>query len=125
MKIPSNKNFGLVFASLFFLIFIFFYLIKDTVIYVFLIISFIFFILGILNSKILFPLNLLWYKFGSLLSKILNPIIISLIYFMVLVPTSLVIKIFGKDLMNLKKNNLDSYWVEVDEKVNKSMDDQF
>tara|TARA_B100002019_G_C21064216_1_gene495631 strand:- start:392 stop:769 length:378 start_codon:yes stop_codon:yes gene_type:complete len=125
MRIPTNKNFGLVFASLFLIIFIFFYFIKDIVIYFLLISSFIFFILGILNSKILFPLNLLWYEFGLFLTRILNPVIISFIYFLVVVPISLLLKIFGKDFMNLKKNNLDSYWVQADKNSNKSMDDQF
>ena len=126
MKAPTNKNFGLVFSAIFFLVFSYFYFIKNHFSPIILSISLIFFTLGILNSKLLYPLNFIWFKFGILLSKILNPLIIFLIYVVAFLPTSLLLKLFGKDLMNLKYNEkLNSYWLSADKNTNKSMNDQF
>ena len=126
MKVPTNKNFGLVFSTIFFLVFSYFYFIKNQFSPIILSTSLIFFILGILNSKLLYPLNFIWFKFGILLSKILNPLIIFLIYVVAFLPTSLLLKLFGKDLMNLKYNEkLNSYWLSADKNTNKSMNDQF
>ena len=77
-----------------------------------LIISLIFLVLGILNSKLLTPLNKLWMRFGLLLGRIVSPIIMGIIYFFVVTPTGLIMKIFRKDLLSLKKNEEKSYCIE-------------
>ena len=89
-----------------------------------LIISLIFIILGILNSKYLSPLNRLWYEFGMLLGKIFSPIIMLFIFFVVVTPIGLFMRLLGKDLLNLKKNKSKSYWIKK-ESINQSMKDQF
>jgi large-conductance mechanosensitive channel len=58
----------------------------------------------LLNSKILTPLNKLWFKFGIFLSKIISPLIMGIIFFLVVTPIGLIMRIFGKDLLNLKYN---------------------
>ena len=65
-----------------------------------------------MNSKILSPLNLLWFKFGLLLGKIVSPFVMGIIFFVVVTPISILLKIFGKDVLNLKFNNNKSYWIE-------------
>ena len=75
----------------------------------FLIISLIFLILGLMNSKILMPLNKIWFKFGIFLGNFIAPIVMGAIYFFVVTPTGLIMKMLGKDLLNLKKSNKDSY----------------
>ena len=78
-----------------------------------LIISFIFLFLALLNSKILTPLNKLWFKFGILLGKIISPIIMGIIFFLVVTPIGLLMRLFGKDVLNLKLNKKESsYWIE-------------
>jgi hypothetical protein len=72
----------------------------------------IFLILGLLNSPILSPLNKIWFKFGILLGSFLSPIVISVVFFIVVTPTSLIIKMFGKDILGLKRHKKKSYWVE-------------
>ena len=67
-----------------------------------------------MNSKILSPLNLLWFKFGILLGKIVSPIVMGVIFFLVVTPISIILKIFGKDILNLKFNNNKTYWIEKD-----------
>ena len=113
IKLGSNRSFGIVFFIVFILIAIY-PLIKQEEVRVWsLIISFLFLFLGLLNSKILTPLNKLWFKFGILLGKIISPIIMGIIFFLVVTPIGLLMRLFGKDVINLKLNkNESSYWVE-------------
>ena len=125
IKIGSNRNFGIVFSIVFLLISLY-PLFKSGDIRVWsLIVSFLFLILGILNSKILTPLNNLWIKFGELLGKIIAPIVMGVVYFIILTPISLLVRIFGKDLLGLKySKNLNSYWITRKKKIG-TMDKQF
>ena len=124
IQMSSNRSFGIVFF-IFFLIIALWPLLNNHEIRLWsLIISLIFLILGILNSKLLSPLNKLWMRFGLLLGRIVSPIIMGIIYFFVVTPTGLIMKIFRKDLLSLKKNDEKSYWIEKnDEKSN--MKNQF
>ena len=111
IKISSNKSFGIVFF-IFFLIVSIYPLFDDRTLRVWsLVISAIFLILGILNSKILTPLNKLWFKFGILLGKIVSPVVMGIVFFAVVTPISLIMKILKKDLLNMKKNKKPSYWI--------------
>ena len=110
-KKSSNRGFGLLFFTVFFLIGIWPLFKENDYRLWSLIISIIFLILGLLNSKLLKPLNNLWIKFGEILGKIIAPIIMMIVFFIVLTPLSFIIKLFGKDLLKIKfvKNN--SYWI--------------
>ena len=123
-KIPTNRNFGLVFCFVFFLIFLE-PIIRDAQLrYWSLVISLIFMILGLINSKLLTSLNKIWYKFGLFLGKIASPFVMGLIFFLVVTPTSLLLKLFNKDILNKNKKKTKSYWIEKDEKKS-SMKNQF
>ena len=124
IKISSNKSFGIVFF-IFFLIVSIYPLLDDGVLRVWsLVISVIFLILGLLNSKILTPLNKLWFKFGILLGTIVSPIVMGIVFFIVVTPISLIMKILGKDILNLKKNKNISYWIDKSE-IKSMMKNQF
>ena len=126
IKLPSNKSVGFVF-SIFFLILSIYPLIKnDNINVVLLIISLIFFLLGLFKSKILTPLNIIWYKFGISLGKIFSPIVMGFVYFLVVTPTAYYMRLVrGKDLLNLKKDlKKNSYWINKTEKKT-SMKNQF
>ncbi len=112
IKISSNRSFGLVFFVVFLLISIYPLLHGQNLRFWLLIVAIIFLALGLLNSKILTPLNKIWFKFGLLLGSIVSPIIMSIIFFFVVTPISFVMKILGKDILNLKLNNNNTYWVE-------------
>ena len=124
IKISTNRNFGLVFFILFLIIAIYPFLKGGNIQIWSLIISIIFLILGLLNSKILSPLNKIWFKFGIILGNFVSPIVMGIIFFLIVTPTSFVMKILGKNLLNLKKNNKDSYWIERS-KIKSKMKDQF
>ena len=122
--LPSNRNFGIVFTVVF-LIVSFWPLLKGGDLrYWSLIISFIFFVLALINSKLLTPLNKIWMKFGLLLGKIVSPIVMGIIFFFVVTPTGIIMRLLGKDLLNLKKNNQNTYWIKKDNK-NNNMKNQF
>ena len=111
-SMSSNKSFGLVF-------FIFFLIVGTYPIFFqgelriwSLIVSIIFLLLGIINSRFLTPLNLLWFKFGMLLGKIVSPIVMGLVFFLVVTPTGMIMRILNKDLLRLKKKNIKTYWIE-------------
>ena len=124
IKIGSNKSFGIVFFTVFLIIAIWPLLNGYEIRYWSLIISIVFLILGILNSKILTPLNKIWFKIGILLGNVISPIIMSIIFFLVVTPTSFIMKILGKDLLNLKKNTKNSYWIKK-QNQNSRMKNQF
>ena len=126
IKLPSNRNFGLIFCFVFFLIFIEPLIRNDHLRYWSLIPSIIFLILGIINSMILNPLNKIWYKFGIILGKFISPIVMASVFFLVVTPTSLLLRIFRKDILNINKNkkNSKTYWIDKLEK-NSTMKNQF
>ena len=112
IKIGTNKSFGIVFF-LFFLIVSIFPLFKDGNIRIWsLTIALFFLILGLINSKILTPLNKVWFKFGIFLGKIISPIVMGLIFFLVVTPIAVLMRMLKKDLLNLKFNKNNSYWIE-------------
>tara|TARA_B100000989_G_C19519426_1_gene463378 strand:- start:2020 stop:2406 length:387 start_codon:yes stop_codon:yes gene_type:complete len=124
IKISTNKNFGIVFFFVF-LIIAFYPLINSNEVRIWsILVSIIFLILGLLNSKILTPLNKIWFKFGFILGKIISPIIMAIIFFVVVSPIGLFMRLLKKDLLNLKYNKKRSYWIEKNEPVSK-MKNQF
>ena len=124
MKLPSNRNFGIVFFIVFLTIGLWPLLNNNEIRVWSLILSLIFFILGLLNSKILTPLNKSWFRFGIFLGNFFAPIVMGIIFFLVVTPTGILMKLFRKDLINLKKNNEKTYWIEKKE-ITSSMKNQF
>ena len=124
LKIGSNRSFGIVFAIVFVLI-AFWPLLNGNEIRIWAILaSLTFFILGLLNSKLIGPLNRIWFKFGIILGKYISPVIMAIIFFFVVTPTGLIMRLFRKDLINLKKTNQKSYWIEK-KNIKSSMKNQF
>ena len=114
IKISSNRSFGIVFFIVFFVIALYPLLSNQEIRLWALTISVIFLILGLLKSKLLSPLNKLWFRFGIFLGKIISPIIMGIIFFLVVTPTGIIMRLLGKDLLNLKYNKEKSYWIEKD-----------
>ena len=112
IKISSNRSFGIVFFIVFLLIALY-PLLKGNDLRIWsLVISFIFLALGSINSKILTPLNRLWFKFGLLLGRFISPLIMGIIFFIVVTPIGIIMRLLKKDLLNLKYNKNKSYWIE-------------
>ena len=112
VKLSSNRSFGIVFFVVFLIIALYPLNYGGDLRIWSALISSIFLVLGILNSKILNPLNKFWFKFGIFLGKIISPLIMGIIFFLVVTPIGLIMKLLGKDLLNLKYNKNKSYWIE-------------
>jgi len=112
IKISSNRSFGIVFFVVFILVALYPLIYSGEIRIWSIVLSLIFLILGLLNSKILTPLNKIWFKFGIILGKIISPIIMGVIFFLVVTPIGLLMRLLGKDLLNLKYNKNESYWIE-------------
>ena len=112
IKISSNRSFGIVFFIVFLLIALY-PLLKGNDLRIWsLFISFIFLALGLINSKILTPLNKLWFKFGLLLGRFVSPLIMGIIFFVVVTPIGIIMRLLKKDLLNLKFNKKETYWID-------------
>ena len=112
IKISSNRSFGIVFFIVFLLIALYPLIYNGDLRIWSLVISLIFLILGLINSKLLTPLNKVWFKFGIFLGKIISPLIMGIIFFLVVTPIGFLMRILGKDVLNLKYNDNKSYWIE-------------
>ena len=112
IKISSNRSFGIVFFVVFSLVALYPLSYSGEIRIWSLIISLAFLVLGLLNSKILNPLNKFWFKFGIFLGKLISPVIMGIIFFLVVTPIGIIMRFFGKDVLNLKYNKNKSYWIE-------------
>ena len=124
MKKSSSKSFGYLFFGIFLALAVWVYVKNQNLNYWLIGTSTIFLVLTLIKSKILDVLNDLWIKFGELLGKIIAPIVMSIVFFLIVTPIGLVLKIIKKDLLKLKFNNGKSYWIEKNKTI-ESMDKQF
>ena len=125
INISSNRNFGLVFFVIFLIVALWPLKYEEDIRLWSLVISIIFFILGVINSKLLTPLNKLWFKFGILLGSIVSPIVMGVVYFAVVTPIGVLMRLLGKDLLKTTKTkSISTYWMKRDKRQT-SMKKQF
>tara|TARA_B100001057_G_scaffold256954_1_gene257192 strand:+ start:1870 stop:2247 length:378 start_codon:yes stop_codon:yes gene_type:complete len=117
-KNENNNSFGILFFIVFLIIAVWPIIDSGTIRVWALTLSLIFLILGILNSKILTPLKKGWIKIGEVLGKIIAPIIMGFIYFIIVTPIGIFMRLLGKDLLNIKYNKNQSYWIKRDKNIN-------
>ena len=121
----SNKSFGLLFFVVFLIIGLWPLKNGESLNFYFITVSVVFLILGLLNSKLLSPLNKSWIKLGEILGIIIAPIVMALVYFVILTPISIIVRVFGKDLLGLKfLKEKNTYWIKR-KKILGSMKKQF
>ena len=124
VKIGSNRSFGIVFFIVFFIVGTYPIFFQSELRIWSLIVSIIFLLLGIINSRFLTPLNLLWFKFGMLLGRIVSPIVMGLVFFLVVTPTAYIMRLGKRDLLNKSYSKNPSYWIKRKKNVT-SMKRQF
>ena len=118
IKISSNRNFGLVFFIIFLIVSLWPLTYEGPIRIWTVIISLVFLILGLINSKLLTPLNKLWFKFGMILGAIVGPVVMGVVFFLVVTPIGLVMKIMGRDLLNKKYDKKKrTYWIKRDTSI--------
>ena len=112
IQLPSNRKFGFFFTAIFCVTAVYFILVNNFLIFfIFSSLGLSFLVATLLNANLLLPLNKLWMRFGLLLSKVISPIILGLIFFGIFVPVSLIIRLIGRDELNLKAKKKSSYWI--------------
>ena len=124
IKISSNRSFGTVFFIVFFIISVWPILNDENIRIWSLVISVIFLGLGLINSSLLTPLNKIWFKFGIFLGNFISPIVMAIVFFLVLLPTGIIMRIRRKDILNLKYSSKSTYWIEK-QKYKSTMKNQF
>ena len=125
IKISSNRSFGLVFFIVFLILALWPLKSEEDLRLWALALSLTFLILGALNSKLLNPLNILWFKFGILLGSLVSPIVMAIVYFLVVTPTGILMRFLGKDLLKMRKTkSASTYWIKRD-KQQRTMKNQF
>ena len=118
IKISSNRSFGLVFFVVFLIVSLWPLTSVGSIRIWSAIISAVFLILGLINSRLLTPLNVLWFKFGMILGAIISPIIMGIVFFLVVTPTGFILRIMGKDLLNKKYDKeKETYWIKRDASI--------
>ena len=117
IKINSNRSFGIVFFFVFLIVSLWPLINENPVRVWFSYIAIIFLILGLLNSKFLTPLNRSWLKFGELLGRVISPLVMGLVYFVILTPIGLFMRLIRKDLLGIKFSKKNSYWIKRDKNI--------
>ena len=118
-KKNTNRSFGILFFIVFSIISIWPILSGNELRLWSFIVAIIFLIMGITKSRFLTPLNIAWIKFGELLGVIISPLIMGLVYFLVVLPIGILMRVLGKDLLSLKFNkNIETYWNKKEAKTN-------
>jgi len=123
-KKNSNRTFGILFFLVFLLVGLWPITNNENLRWWSIVISLIFLFLGYINSNLLTPLNKIWIKIGEVLGKIIAPIVMAIIYFVVITPIAIFLKLFRKDLLKIKFNSTTTYWIKRDKKFG-SMKRQF
>ena len=111
---PSNRSFGLLFAIVFLLVagYSWFEQLTRAWVYFWLALSGLFLFLTFMAPGILLPLNKAWYRLGLLMGKVVSPIVLGILFFIVISPVAIVTRLFGRDVLLLRKRNVNSYWIE-------------
>ena len=113
IKISSNRSFGLLFFVVFLIVSLWPLTHEGSIRIWSVIVSAVFLILGLINSRLLTPLNVLWFKLGMILGVIISPIVMGIVFFLVVTPTGLILRIMGKDLLNKKYDKeKETYWIK-------------
>jgi hypothetical protein len=125
-KIPSNRKFGWLFSIITAFSCAYFYWKAEESLSIFLgLASALFAIFAVVAPNFLEPFNKAWFTLGLLIGKIVNPMVLGIIYFMVIFPTALVMRLFGRDELLMKKRHVLSYWVAKDPADPNSFKNQF
>jgi len=121
----SPKSFGVVFSIVFLMVGLYPIINSEGIHAWALFVSAVFLFLAFLAPNTLSIPNKLWFKLGILLGSIIAPIVMALVYFLTVLPTGVVLRLLGKDLLKQKLDkNTKSYWIERSEPMG-SMKNQF
>ena len=112
-RLPSNAKFGWLFSAIFLATAVYAYTTVSLILAgSLLVLSLVTCVITVVAPDLLLPFNRLWFAFGNLLGKFVSPVILGIIFFLLITPVSLLTRMFGRDVLLMKKRKVDSYWVE-------------
>ena len=118
--LPSNRKFGLFFTLVFLITAIYFYLkLNSNTQMVFLSLALLTFSITIVKDDLLYPFNKLWMRIGVLIGRVISPLVMGIIFFTMFVPSSLLMKLFGRDELRLNFKNKKTHWKQRDFEIDK------
>ena len=112
--LPSERTFGFVFTGIFLIVagYLWYHDGKPVAIQVFLVLSVAFLAFSIFMPIVLRPLNKAWYKLGLLMGRVVSPIVLGILFFILISPIAIVMRIAGRDPLKLRKQNVESHWID-------------
>lgn len=112
--LPSERTFGFVFTGIFLIVSAYLWSqdSKTTTIQFFLVIALVFFVLALLMPVALRPLNKAWYKLGLLMGRVVSPIVLGILFFILISPIAIVMRLAGRDPLKLRKQDVQSHWID-------------
>jgi len=128
VKMGSDKAFGIVFAVVFGIIAFWPVLWWNNPRVWAILVAAVFLLVAFIKPDLLRPLNRIWFLFGLLLHKIVSPIIMGVLFFLTVTPIALLMRAFGKDVLNQSlEPDTESYWITVSDEhhASSSMRNQF
>ena len=119
-KLPSNRSFGYFFTIVFLIASVYSYYV-NSIFWLFTLspVCISLLIITILKAEILLPFNKFWFRFGLILGIVFSPIIIGVIFFGIITPISILMRVFGRDELNIKFLKKSSYWIKRDSLIQK------
>ena len=121
----TNKKFGYFFGSFLLIISLIIFLVQEFWSFYIISIAIAFIIIALINPKLLSIPNSIWFKFSLFIGNALSMIVMIILFYLVIFPTGIILKIFNKDILPVKKDkNLKSYWVKRSNQIN-NFEDQF
>jgi hypothetical protein len=112
--LPSERTFGFVFTGIFLIVSAYLWSqdSKTTTIQIFLALALVFFVLALLMPVALRPLNKAWYKLGLLMGRVVSPIVLGILFFILISPIAIVMRLAGRDPLKLRKQDVQSHWID-------------
>ncbi len=113
-SLPSERTFGFVFTGIFLLIaaYLWYHDGKTVAIQTFLLLAAAFLAFTLFMPIALRPLNKAWYKLGLLMGRVVSPIVLGVLFFILITPIAIVMRLAGRDPLKLRKQNVQSHWVD-------------
>lgn len=113
-NLPSNRNFGFLFAGVFALLSAYaaYQGTEPYRVYGWLIAGMVVGLVAVIAPTALTPFNNAWMKLGELMGKVVSPLVLGVIFFVLITPIALLTRLFGRDELRLKKTNVSSYWID-------------
>ena len=112
VEMPSERSLGILFALVFLGVALLPWLNGEPPRIIPMVAGLSFLVVSLVRPSLLKPLNVLWFKIGMLLGLVVSPIVMAIVFFVVVTPTGLMLRLMGKDALRLRRDrSIDSYWI--------------